>query len=130
MAREQTTEVRALLLDRTAVGVLDRTDGLRWRDQVDHGAGQVAELEVEEAPVPNDVAHDRTLALAAESAHAVLHVGEEALPWLLAVVADVDAAFELARDHPCRRLLGESPESLRVDRLALALLDEQFDELA
>ena len=35
---------------------------------------------------------------AAEPGHAVLHVGEEALPRLLAVVADVDAGVDLGGD--------------------------------
>ena len=45
-----------------------------------------------------EVAHERALARAAEAGHAVLHVGEEALAGLLAVVADVDARVDLRGD--------------------------------
>ena len=34
-----------------------------------------------------------------EARHAVLHVGDEALASLFAVVADVDAGVQLGRDH-------------------------------
>ena len=54
--------------------------------------------ESEVAGIANQVAHERTLAFSGKSRHPMLHVGEEALARLLAVVADVDAAFELARD--------------------------------
>jgi hypothetical protein len=43
------------------------------------------------------IAHQRSLRLAAEAADAVAHVGEETLARLLAVVADVHAAGELLR---------------------------------
>ena len=48
------------------------------------------------------------LARAAEAGHAVLHVGEEALARLLAVVADVDARVELCGD---RRAVASSTAS-------------------
>ena len=76
----------------------------------------------------DDVAHDRPLADAAEAAHAVLHVGEEALARLLAVVADVDAGLELAGDDVPRRLLDRRGEGGRVDRLAPALAHEQLQQ--
>src|SRR4051812_20784546 len=44
------------------------------------------------------IAHERPVTGLAEAGHAVLHVGEEALPGLLAVVADVDAGSDLGRD--------------------------------
>ena len=66
------------------------------------GAGQL-----EEVGVLEQVAHQRPLARAAEAGHAVLHVGEEALPGLLAVVADVDAGLDLGGDRPPR-----SPSSM------------------
>ena len=65
---------------------------------------------------------------AAEPAHAVLHVGEEALARLLAVVSDVDAGRELAIDHTASRLLDRTAERAGVDPLAAREPREHFDE--
>ena len=50
---------------------------------------------------------------AAEAAQPMLHVGEEALARLLAVVADVDAGGELARDDMPRRVLDRGAPARR-----------------
>ncbi len=81
-----------------------------------------------EARILDDVAHDRPVALPAESAHAVLHVGEEALARLLAVVADVDAGRELAVDHAPSRLLDRAAKRRGVDRLAARQPREHLDQ--
>ena len=69
----------------------------------------------------SEVAHQRPLAGAAEAGHAVLDVGEEALPGLLAVVADVDAGRRpgAAIDVGGGRL-DRGAQLVRVDRLAAA----------
>ena len=54
------------------------------------------ERQLEEVGVLEQVADQRPMAGAAEAGHPVLHVGEEALARLLAVVADVDAGVDLA----------------------------------
>ena len=59
---------------------------MRWK----RGSG-----ELQEVGVLGQVAHERALARVAEPGHPVLHVGDEALPRLLAVVADVDADLHL-----------------------------------
>ena len=46
-----------------------------------------------------EVAHEGPVRLAPEAVHAVLDVGEEALPGLLPVVADVDPDLELRPHH-------------------------------
>ena len=68
----------------------------------------------------DEVAHDRPVAGAAEPGHAVLHVGEEALAGLLAVVADVDARLDLGRDDLRAGLLDRPLQLRRVDLLAPA----------
>ena len=76
----------------------------------------------------DDVAHHGPLAGAAKAAHAVLHVGEEALARLLAVVADVDAGLELAcHDVACRFLDGGGKGS-GINVLAAVLAHEQLEE--
>ena len=67
-----------------------------------------------------EVAHQRSLARAAEARHAVLHVGDEALPGLLAVVADVDAGLDLGGDDRGGGVLDGLLAARRVDRLAAA----------
>ena len=64
----------------------------------------------------------------AEAAQAMLHVGEEALARLLAVVADVDAGCELAFDHVAGGRLGGPRQGIGVVRLATALPDEQLEQ--
>ena len=64
------------------------------------------------------VLHEAALAGAAEAAHAVLHVGDEALACLLPVVADVDARLDLSGDDGCRRLAHGVGEGDGVDVLA------------
>ena len=56
-----------------------------------------------------EITHERPLTRLAEARHPVLHVGEEAFPRLLPVVADVDAGSELCGDARAGR---------RGDRLA------------
>ena len=50
----------------------------------------------------------------------MLHVGDEALPGLLAVVADVDAGLDLGGDGRRGRLLDGPLQLVGVDRLAAA----------
>src|SRR6185436_1583941 len=92
-------------LERCPVNVRDRPLGARRGHEVHHRAAEVRHLELEEARVPDDVLHRRTPALPGEAAHAMLQVREEALAWLLAVVADVDTGGALARDDLAGRLL-------------------------
>ena len=82
----------------------------------------------DEPGVAQEVAHDRPRAGAAEAAQAMAHVGEEALPRLLAVSGDIDPDVTLALDHPPRGLRHQLLELERVHRLAAALADERFGE--
>ena len=126
---ERFDEARGLLADRVfvvaqlgvekaAVGVAHLADGARRRRQQALLRPRLEQLG--KAGKGHHVAYRRTLALAAEAAHAVADVGEEALARLLAVVADVDAALELAGDAAPGRLPHGCRDSGRLDRLAAA----------
>ena len=91
---------RALGGQLASVAVRDLADGGGRGHQVDLHALVPRERELDVVGVLDEVAHERPLARPAEARHAVLHVGEEALPGLLAVVADVDADVELGGDRP------------------------------
>jgi len=58
----------------------------------------------------------------------MLHVGEEALARLFAVVSDVDAGGELLRDDVTRRGLDSGGQSHLVHRFASARADEELDQ--
>ena len=73
----------------------------------------------------DQVARQRAPALAAEAAHAPGHVGGEAGPRLLAVVAHVDAHLALAGHHHPHRGVHLPLELARVDRLAAVLLHQE-----
>jgi hypothetical protein len=88
----------------TAMG---RINGGTARGDADRGrGGHEADLDppvarqgqLEEVGMLPEVAHELAVARVAEPGHAVPDVGEEALPGLLAVVADVDAGVDLRRD--------------------------------
>ena len=87
----------ALGVELGGVAVGHLADGRRRGHEADLDPLEPGDGELEEVGVLEQVAHQRTLAGAAEPGHAVLHVGEEALPGLLAVVADVDAGVHLRR---------------------------------
>ena len=59
----------------------------------------------------------------------MLHVEEEALALLLAVVADIDPGGDLLGHHPAQRLPAGRGELRRVDRLALRAAHVQPDQL-
>ena len=61
------------------------------------------------------VARRRALRLAAEAAHAARHVGLKADTGLLAVVADIDAGFDLALDDMAGRSLDLARKRGRID---------------
>ena len=110
--------VAQLGVEKAAIGVAHLADGARRRRQQALLRPRLEQLG--KAGKGHHVAHRRTLALAAEAAHAVADVGEEALARLLAVVADVDAALELAGDAAPGRLPHGRCDSGRLDRLAAA----------
>ena len=64
---------------------------------------------------------------AAEPAHAVLHIEEECLALLLAVVADVDPGAELLRTTSPARL-AQRRQLGGVDRLAARAADIEFGQ--
>ena len=68
------------------------------------------------------------LALAAETRHPRGHVGLEADPRLLAVVADVHPAFELPVHDVLHRRRDLAGEPDLVDRLLVVLADQQVGE--
>ena len=117
-ARRSTSAHSASTSRGVAVG--HRADRRRRRHQVDLHPLPAGAGELEEVGVLEQVAHQRPLARAAEPGHPVLHVGEEALAGLLAVVADVDAGVDLRRDHRRGRGLDRPPELGVVDLLAPA----------
>jgi len=55
---------------------------------------------------------------AAEARHSMLHVGEEALAGLLAVVAHLDAGIDLRRDGPLSGGGDLDPQLVRIHGLA------------
>jgi len=65
----------------------------------------------------DEVAHERAPALSTEPGHPVLHVGEEALAGLLAVVADVDADLDLRRDRLLGRVRDGGRQFVGIDQL-------------
>ena len=73
-----------------------------------------------------DVAREPPLAGAVEAPHATRRVRRKADARLLAVVADVDPALQLARDHVAHRRLSLARERRRIDRLATVLAHEQI----
>ena len=72
------------------------------------------------------VSHHRPLTRVAETGHAVLHVGEEALAGLLAVVADVDAGLELFPDDVTHSGFGLAREGGGLDGFPVVLAHEQI----
>ena len=67
-----------------------------------------------------EVTHERPVAAVTEAGHAMLHVGDEALPCLLAVVADVDADLALRGDRRGGRLRDRGRQLVVVHDLAAA----------
>jgi hypothetical protein len=107
------------------VGVLDLGDRLRGvGDPRGRPAPEREHLGV--VGVLDQVAGQRTPALAAEPAHPTRDVGREPSPRLLAVVADVHAGVELTLDHVPHGRLGLAGQLGGVDRLAGVLSHQQF----
>ena len=96
---------RALGVELARVAVGDLGDGGGRRHEAHLDALEPRQRQLHEVGVLGQVPHERTLARVAEPGHAVLHVGDEALPGLLAVVADVDAGLHLVGDRRGRGLL-------------------------
>ena len=67
-------------------------------------------------------------ALAAEALHALRHIGLKAHAWLLAVVADVDARFQLPAHHLIDRRFDLPLQVRLVDGLAAFLPDQQVGQ--
>ena len=111
---------RALRFELGRVGVRDLRDRRRCRHEVHLDPCEPRDHQLEEVRMVEQVAHERPLARVAEAVHAVTDVGEEALARLLAVVADVDACFDLCGDGRRRRVLDRSAQLRRVDRFAVA----------
>ena len=78
------------------------------------------QLQFDEIGMVDEVTHQGALAGVAEPGHAVLHVGEEALSGLLAVVADVDSRGVLRGDDVRRGLLDRGTQHVGRHRLATA----------
>ena len=120
---------RALGVELGGVGVGDGADRRRGVHQVDLHPLAAGEGELEEVAVLEQVAHQRPPAGVAEPGHAVLHVREEALARLLAVVAAVDAGRELAGDDVGGGGLDRGAQLGRVDVLAAAAAAVERGEL-
>ena len=125
--REALLEARDLLFDRAGVEIAHFADRLRR-------VGDLARPR--EAPLEHldqlrhflEILADLAFGCAAEARHALRDIGLEADALLLAVVADVDAGRDLARDgvaHGAVHLLGERS---CVDRLAGLPPDQQVGE--
>ncbi len=125
---EDARELGAFGIDEAAIEIADVAGGLRRVQQAHHRAREVGDLQREEALELHDVAHDRPRAGAAEAAHAVLHVREKALAWLLAVVTDIDAGAELTRDDVAGRGLDLARERRRIDRFAPAQPHQHLEQ--
>src|SRR5262249_40002298 len=78
-----------------------------------------------EAWIAQQIAHHGAIALAAEPAQAVAHVGEEALARLLAVVDDVDPRGALALHHLPGRRVDQAGELTGIHRRPPALAYER-----
>ena len=124
--RERAFEIFALFFDRLGRGVAHGAGRFGRVRQIDLDPREVRSLERDEARIVNEVAHDWALAASGEARHPMLDVGEEALAALLAVVADVDASFELLGDHMAGRFGDHLVERALVDRLMAAFLAEHF----
>ena len=122
-------EARGLVGDRLQVDIFDV--GLRFgrvlltfgriRKSPHHIGEQVREL--------LELAAAAALRYAGEAGHALRHVGLEANPALLAVVADVDARVHLSLDDMADRLVLFIGHRLGVDGLALVLRHQQVGQL-
>ena len=89
---------RALGIELGGVAVGHLADGGGRGHEAHLDPLEPGQRQLQEVGVLGEVAHERPLAGVAEAGHAVLHVGDEALPRLLAVVADVDAGLDLLGD--------------------------------
>src|SRR6266513_518308 len=76
-----------------------------------------------------DIAAGPALPAAAEPAHAVADIEEEGLALMLAIVADIDAGFDLLVDDPAQRLLAEPVELGRIDLAAARAPDIETRQL-
>ena len=76
-----------------------------------------------------ELAAAAALRYAGEAGHALRHVGLEADPALLAVVADVDAGVHLRLDDMADRLVHLVGQHLGVDGFALLLRHQQVGQL-
>ena len=125
-------------LDEAACGLLQRAPKIlalgahRRRVEVTHLGGRLGRQKIAdrgaarllllqhllEDRIAGDVAALPALPAAAKAAHAALDVEEEALALLLAIVADVDAGFDLLRHDLTQRIAAGGIERGGVDRLA------------
>jgi hypothetical protein len=120
-------EAVAFLGGGAQVRVLHLRDGLRRVPD----AGRVAPPAGQHLRVVGEVdqvAGGQAPARAPEAAHAPGHVGREAGAGLLAVVAHVDADFELSCHDVRHRGVGLPRERGRVHRLAAVVADEQVTQ--
>ena len=122
-------EQHTLAFERGAIDVAHLAHRPGGRHEAHLGAREIGQAERQVGREVRDVAHDGARARAPEAAHPVLHIGEEALARLLAVVADVDARRELPRDDPARRVADRPLELRRLHRLAPAPPHEERGQL-
>jgi hypothetical protein len=122
-------EAREVGVEGVAALVADGADGLRRGHQA-HRAAVVRQHQLEEVRMLGEIAHQGPRAPAAEAAHAVADIGEEALARLLAVVADVHAAGELLRDRALGGRAHRSLERRPLDRFAAARAQEELHQRA
>jgi hypothetical protein len=127
---EHGAEIRALGVDGGRIKIAYLVDRLGRMHVADGGPARELLLHhALENRVTGGVAARPPLPGAAKAARPVLHVEEEALALLLAVVADVDPGGDLLGHHPSQRLLAGRGEFRRVDRLALRAAHVQPDQL-
>jgi hypothetical protein len=127
---ERRLEVQALGVDEGRVEVAHRADRLRRSKVADRRPARRLLLEhALENRIADNVAARPALPGAAEAAHPMLDVEEKALALLLAVVADVDAGFDLLGHDPAQRVAARSGERRRIDRLPLRPAHVQAHQL-
>src|ERR1700687_4934126 len=125
---QDANSIGAFEIDRAPIDVLDFADSFRRVQQINHRALKQRRHHLQETRVANDIAHDRPLAAPAEPAHPMLHVSEEALPRLLAVVSDIDPSLELLFDHVASRRLDLGHHRGVINFLPTALFHEHSNQ--
>src|SRR5579863_400259 len=118
----------AFLFDRGAAGIFDLGDGFGSVEEIDlHAVAQAAQ-HFEIAGIRPQIRDAGAFTVSAEAAHAMLHVGKETLARLLAVIADVDAGFDLPSDHAAGRFVDDALHRGAVNGFAAAEPSEHFAE--